>query len=94
MPFNPTDKRTEATVRAPDGSVFKVSKGAPQVILRLAHNKDELRGRVETAVQELADRGFRALGVAISYTGEGEPTHWEFQVRTRRIGAGQWPPCN
>ena len=30
-------------------------------------------------MQELADRGFRALGVAISYTGEGEPTHWEFQ---------------
>ena len=30
-PFNPTDKRTEAVVRAPDGSVFKVTKGAPQV---------------------------------------------------------------
>ena len=31
MPFNPTDKRTEATIKAPDGSVFKVTKGAPQV---------------------------------------------------------------
>jgi len=79
VPFNPTDKRTEATIRAPDGSVFRVSKGAPQVILRLAHNKEELRPRVEAAVQELADRGFRSLGVAISYTGQGEPTHWEFQ---------------
>ena len=25
IPFNPTDKRTEATVSAPDGSVFRVS---------------------------------------------------------------------
>jgi hypothetical protein len=23
-PFNPTDKRTEATIRAPDGTIFKV----------------------------------------------------------------------
>ena len=31
VPFNPTDKRTEATIRAPDGSIFRVTKGAPQV---------------------------------------------------------------
>ena len=79
VPFNPTDKRTEATVRAPDNSVFKVTKGAPQYILRMAHNKDALKERVDTAVQELADRGFRSLGIAISYTGVGEPEHWEFQ---------------
>jgi H+-transporting ATPase len=79
MPFNPTDKRTEATVQAPDQSVFKVTKGAPQYILRMAHNKDALKGRVDQAVQELADRGFRSLGLAISYTGPGVPEHWEFQ---------------
>ena len=79
MPFNPTDKRTEATIRAPDNSVFKVTKGAPQYILRMAHNKDALKARVDIAVQELADRGFRSLGIAISYTGIGEPEHWEFQ---------------
>ncbi len=79
FPFNPTDKRTEATIRAPDNSVFKVTKGAPQYILRMAHNKDEIKDRVDTAVQELADRGFRSLGIAISYTGVGEPEHWEFQ---------------
>jgi len=79
FPFNPTDKRTEATIRAPDNSVFKVTKGAPQYILRMAHNKDEIKERVDSSVQELADRGFRSLGVAISYTGVGEPEHWEFQ---------------
>ena len=78
-PFNPTDKRTEATIQAPDKAVFKVTKGAPQYILRMAHNAAALKTRVDTAVQELADRGFRSLGVAISYTGVGEPEHWDFQ---------------
>jgi H+-transporting ATPase len=73
------DKRTEAVVQAPDGTVFKVTKGAPQVILRLAHNAAELRERVTAAVQDLADRGFRALGVAISYTGKDEEPLWQFQ---------------
>lgn len=79
VPFNPTDKRTESTVRAPDGSVFKVTKGAPQVILHMAHNAADIEQRVGMAVQSLADRGFRALGVAISYTGQDEEPKWEFQ---------------
>ena len=79
-PFNPTDKRTEALIQnTADGTVFKVTKGAPQYILRMAHNAPELKDRVENAVQDLADRGFRALGVAISYTGKDQPAHWEFQ---------------
>jgi len=77
-PFNPTDKRTEALIKAPTGEVFKVSKGAPQAVLRLAHNRGDLKGRVDATVQELADRGFRALGLAISHTGKDEPAHWEF----------------
>jgi H+-transporting ATPase len=32
-PFDPVGKRTEATVKASDGSSFKVTKGAPQVSL-------------------------------------------------------------
>ena len=46
----------------------------------MSHNADELRARVQGAVQELADRGFRSLGVGISYTGQGTPPHWEFQA--------------
>jgi len=80
IPFNPTDKRTEATVEViHDRSVFRVSKGAPQILLNMSHNADELRPRVQAAVQELADRGFRSLGVGVSYTGVDEPTRWEFQ---------------
>jgi H+-transporting ATPase len=79
-PFNPTDKRTEATVRSPGagGGVFKVTKGAPQYILRMAHNKAALKEGVDSAVQELADRGFRALGLAVSRAAPGEPDRWEF----------------
>src|SRR6266513_3089720 len=36
VPFNPVDKRTEATIKDTSGKVFKVTKGAPQVILGLA----------------------------------------------------------
>ena len=31
VPFDPVRKRTEATLRAPSGEVFLVSKGSPQV---------------------------------------------------------------
>lgn len=79
VPFNPTDKRVEAVIRAPDGTVFRVTKGAPQVILGMAHNAESIAPAVNEAVQSLADRGFRALGVAISYTTPEEPAHWDFQ---------------
>jgi hypothetical protein len=62
---------------------WQVTKGAPQIIMNMSHNADALRTRVTAAVQELADRGFRSLGVGISYTGVDEPAHWEFQARQR-----------
>jgi len=65
-PFDPVSKRTVAIVRGPDGARFKVSKGAPQVTLRMSWNKDEIAGRVKRDVDELAARGFRSLGVAVS----------------------------
>ena len=64
MPFDPVHKRTEATVKGSDGKEFKVSKGAPQVILALATNKDQVKPAVDKAVNEFAGRGFRSLGVA------------------------------
>jgi H+-transporting ATPase len=64
QPFDPVNKRTEATVKAPDGHTFKVTKGAPQVILALSANADAIRPEVEQAVGDFAHRGFRALGVA------------------------------
>ncbi len=64
QPFDPVNKRTEATVKCPDGAQFKVTKGAPQVILELMPNAGEMKEIVEKAVNEFAARGFRSLGVA------------------------------
>jgi H+-transporting ATPase len=64
QPFDPVHKRTEASVTGPDGKVFKVTKGAPQVILALSDNADQVKPAVDRAVNEFAARGFRSLGVA------------------------------
>ncbi|MFN2284695.1 MAG: plasma-membrane proton-efflux P-type ATPase, partial [Anaerolineae bacterium] len=64
QPFDPVHKRTEATVKSVDGKEFKVTKGAPQVILELSANAGEIKSAVEKTVNEFAARGFRSLGVA------------------------------
>jgi H+-transporting ATPase len=64
QPFDPVHKRTEATVKGRDGKEFKVTKGAPQVILELSANAGQVKSAVEKAVNEFAARGFRSLGVA------------------------------
>jgi len=74
QPFDPVHKRTEAAVTGPDGKTFKVTKGAPQVILALAANAGEVKAAVDKAVNEFAARGFRALGVARA---EGDEK-WQF----------------
>jgi H+-transporting ATPase len=63
-PFDPVHKRTEATVKGADGKTFKVTKGAPQVILALSANAAAVKPAVDKAVDDFAARGFRALGVA------------------------------
>jgi H+-transporting ATPase len=63
-PFDPVGKRTEATVKAGDGKSFKVTKGAPQVVLALVGDSGHIKPAVDKAVGEFAQRGFRSLGVA------------------------------
>jgi len=70
QPFDPVHKRTEATVRGPDGRVLRVSKGAPQVILALPGASPEAKAEVEAGVERFAVRGYRSLGVARSDDGE------------------------
>ena len=70
QPFDPVHKRTEASIKTADGSVFKVSKGAPQVMLALSNNTDAIKSIINKAVDDFAARGFRALGVARA-DGEG-----------------------
>ena len=64
QPFDPVHKRTEAAITGPGGTTFKVTKGAPQVILELAANAAEVKPAVDKAVNAFAARGFRSLGVA------------------------------
>jgi H+-transporting ATPase len=66
IPFDPVAKRTEATVKDAAGATFKVTKGAPQVILDLARIDSQSRDKVERAVNEFATKGYRTLGVARS----------------------------
>ena len=64
QPFDPVHKRTEAAITGPDGKAFKVTKGAPQVILALSANSAQVKPAVDKAVNEFAARGFRSLSVA------------------------------
>ncbi len=76
QPFDPVHKRTEATVTGGGSGAasFKVSKGAPQVILTLAANTTTAGPDVDAAVNDFAARGFRSLGVARA-DGDGD---WQF----------------
>lgn len=72
--FDPVHKRTEATIKGTGGTEFKVTKGAPQVIMALSVNAGQVKSDVEKAVNEFAARGFRSLGVARA-DGDGK---WQF----------------
>jgi H+-transporting ATPase len=74
-PFDPVAKRSESTVLdQKTGNIFKVSKGAPQVILSLSYNRQEIASKVQSSVGVLANKGYRSLGVA-----KTDPKgNWEF----------------
>jgi H+-transporting ATPase len=74
QPFDPVNKRTEATVNSAGGKTFKVTKGAPQVIQELAANAAQVQSAVEKAINGFATRGFRSLGVART----DEQGRWQF----------------
>jgi len=74
QPFDPIHKRTEATVRGYTNQEFKVTKGAPQVILALIKNPAGIQEAISRSVNEFARRGFRSLGVART----DEQGEWQF----------------
>jgi len=74
VPFDPTIKRTESTVKMPDGSIVKISKGAIRVMLDLVKNKvremseeeaNEIE-RVNSNTKAYAARGFRCILVCVT----------------------------
>jgi H+-transporting ATPase len=72
-PFDPVSKRTEASLRH-GGESFRASKGAPQVILDLTQSDGAARKAIETQVDELAAKGYRAIAAARCDDGES----WRF----------------
>ncbi|KAG8653728.1 hypothetical protein MANES_05G053600v8 [Manihot esculenta] len=82
LPFNPTDKRTALTYVDAAGKMHRVSKGAPEQILNLAHNKSEIDKKVHAIIDKFAERGLRSLGVARQEVPAGSKESaggpWEF----------------
>jgi len=74
IPFDPVEKRTEATVKDAHGQTFKVTKGAPQVVLDLAQVDDATRRKADKIVNDFATKGYRTLGVARAEDGHS----WRF----------------
>src|SRR5438128_4097586 len=74
VPFDPVGKRTEATIKDGSGKIFRVTKGAPQVILELAKLTGADLEKAQQAVNDFASRGYRTIGVAVAQ-GDGP---WEF----------------
>ena len=62
-PFDPVAKRAEAEVER-RGRRFRVTKGAPQVIVDLCSREGEALRAISRLVDEDAAKGFRTLGVA------------------------------
>jgi H+-transporting ATPase len=74
-PFDPVSKRTEATVTDKDGKTLKFTKGAPQVITAMSGLDGDTAAKAKQAVDQMAAKGFRALGVAKS---EDDGKTWSF----------------
>ncbi|KFK37285.1 hypothetical protein AALP_AA4G237400, partial [Arabis alpina] len=82
LPFSPANRRTAITYRDGEGRMHRVSKGAPEEILDMVHNKSVIKNRVHSLIDKFAERGLRSLGLAYQEIpdgdadGQGGP--WEF----------------
>src|SRR5437016_3038073 len=66
VPFDPVNKRTEATIKDASNKVFQVTKGAPQVILALVKLSGPDLEKAQQTVNGFASRGYRTIGVAVA----------------------------
>ncbi|KAL5537563.1 hypothetical protein UlMin_044661 [Ulmus minor] len=82
LPFNPVDKRTAITYIDAEGNWHRASKGAPEQILNLCIEKNEIAGKVHSIIDKFAERGLRSLGVAYQRvpekTKDGPGGPWTF----------------
>ncbi|KAH6827471.1 H[+]-ATPase 8 [Perilla frutescens var. hirtella] len=64
LPFNPVEKRTANTYYDSKGDWYRSSKGAPEQIIELCELKGEALKKAHEIIDNFANRGLRALGVA------------------------------
>ncbi|BBN01709.1 H+-transporting ATPase [Marchantia polymorpha subsp. ruderalis] len=77
LPFNPVEKRTAITyIDERDGKMYRTSKGAPEQILELVHNKDQIAPRVHAVIEKFAERGLRSLAVSFQEVLDGDEGPW------------------
>lgn len=69
VPFDPNTRRTEATVQF-DGKTVDVIKGAVGVIIQLCKLDEQTKKKVQETMNEMAEKGYRSLGVALKENGE------------------------
>ena len=68
-PFDPTRKRAEAQARGPDGLHLHVVKGAVQAVEALTAAAGDVAAEVARATNRFAEKGYRALAVAVENGG-------------------------
>lgn len=69
FPFNPVDKKAQGLIKDKEGKMFRVAKGAPQVILDQAMNKPAIQEDVEALINDFALRGnSKLLFLIVSYS--------------------------
>ena len=78
VPFDPVHKRTEATVKDSTGKTFKVTKGAPQVIMEMCHPD-----RQTSAECSRRWTNWRPKGIA----------PWGWPVRIVTVPGNFWDSC-
>uniref|UniRef100_A0A2N9FZV2 Plasma membrane ATPase n=1 Tax=Fagus sylvatica TaxID=28930 RepID=A0A2N9FZV2_FAGSY len=83
LPFNPVEKRTAITYIDSEGNWHRASKGAPEQILNLCPEKQEIAGKVHSIIDKFAERGLRSLGVAYQAVPE----------KTKESPGGPWTFC-
>ncbi|KAK7285705.1 hypothetical protein RJT34_20483 [Clitoria ternatea] len=83
LPFNPVDKRTAITYIDSDGKFYRASKGAPEQILNLCQEKDEIARKVHAIIDKFAERGLRSLAVA----------YQEIPEKSKDSPGGPWTFC-
>ena len=70
LPFNPANKRTEATVSI-EKDTLRILKGAPQTILQLCERTDEkIVQEINRTVDDFSTRGYRTIAVAVCENAE------------------------